>query len=46
MEHLTLLILILGLVVVGVVVMLTRSSKNDPLDQNPMRGTTRRRGRS
>jgi hypothetical protein len=45
MDHITLLFLILALIVVGVVVMLARSSKSDPLDQNPMRGTTRRDGR-
>jgi hypothetical protein len=41
MDHITLLFLILALIVVGVVVMLRRASKTDPLDQNPMRGTTR-----
>jgi hypothetical protein len=41
MDHIALLFLILALVVAGVVVMLRRASKADPLDQNPMRGTTR-----
>jgi len=42
MEHLALLLLILGVVVLGVVVLLKRTSKADPVEQNPMRGTTRR----
>jgi hypothetical protein len=42
MEHLALLVLLIAIVAVGIIVAMRRSSKNDPVDDNPMRGTTRR----
>jgi len=45
MEHVVLLVLLIAIVAVGIAIALRRSSKTDPVDQNPMRGTTRRDGR-
>jgi hypothetical protein len=42
MEHVTLLIVLLLVIAGGVAIILTLTSKRDPLDDNPMRGTTRR----
>jgi hypothetical protein len=44
MEHVALLVLLIAIVAVGILIALRRSSKTDPVDQNPMRGTTRRDG--
>jgi hypothetical protein len=44
MEPMTLLILLLVLVIGVVVIAFKRTSKRDPLDDHPMRGTTRRGG--
>jgi len=46
MEHVALLVLLVAIVAVGIIVVMRRSSRTDPVDQNPMRGTTRRDGRS
>jgi hypothetical protein len=42
MEHVALLVLLIAIVAVGIIVAMRRSSKNDPVEENPMRGTTRR----
>ena len=44
MEHVALLVLLIAIFAVGILIALRRSSKTDPVDQNPMRGTTRRDG--
>lgn len=45
MEHVVLLAAIIALVAIGIIIALRRSSKTDPVDENPMRGTTRRDAR-